>query len=145
MPTVIEAQTRTPEGKNANRRLRKSGKIPAVLYGPGKQPTVLALDPVVIKDILHSEAGQNTIFTVNIDGAGQSNAMVKDYQLDPIKGGLIHTDLLEIDMNRLLTVEVGVEIVGEPQGVKLDGGTLDFVTRAIEVECLPADIPEAVK
>ncbi|MDR1728290.1 MAG: 50S ribosomal protein L25 [Acidobacteriota bacterium] len=145
MPTVIEAQTRTPEGKNANRRLRKAGKIPAVLYGPGKQPTVLALDPDVIKDILHSEAGQNTIFTVNIEGAGQSNAMVKDYQLDPIKGGLIHADLLEIDMNRSLTVEVSIEIVGEPQGVKLDGGTLDFVTRAIEVECLPADIPDSVK
>ncbi|MDR0843374.1 MAG: 50S ribosomal protein L25 [Acidobacteriota bacterium] len=145
MPTVIEAQVRTPEGKNANRRLRQSGKIPAVLYGPSKQPTVLSLDPVVIWNILHSESGQNTIFAVNIEGAGQSNAMVKAYQRDPIKGALIHTDLLEIDMNRLLTLEVNIEISGEPQGVKLDGGTLDFVTRAIEVECLPADIPESVK
>ena len=145
MPTVIEAKTRTPEGKNANRRLRKSGNIPAVIYGPGKQPEVLSIDPVIIRNILYSESGQNTIFAVNIEGGGQSNVMVKDYQLDPIKGALIHVDLLEVAMDRLLTLEVNIELVGEPQGVKLDGGTLDFVTRAIEVECLPADIPESVK
>ena len=145
MPTVIEAQTRTPEGKNANRRLRKSGKIPAVIYGPGKQPVVLSIDPVIIRSILHSESGQNTIFAVNIEGGGQSNVMVKDYQLDPVKSALIHVDLLEVAMDRLLTLEVNIELTGEPQGVKLDGGTLDFVTRAIEVECLPADIPESVK
>jgi len=145
MPTVIEAQARIPEGKNANRRLRKAGKIPAVVYGPGKQPIVISLNPVDIHEILHSDAGKNTIFTINIEGAGQSSAMVKDYQLDPVKGGLIHTDLLEIAMDRLLTLRLNVEIFGEPQGVKLDGGTLDFVTRAIEVECLPADIPESIR
>ena len=145
MPTVIAAKTRTPEGKNANRRLRKSGNIPAVIYGPGKQPEVLSVDPVIIRNILYSESGQNTIFAVNIEGGGQSNVMVKDYQLDPIKGALIHIDLLEVAMDRLLTLEVNIELVGEPQGVKLDGGSLDFVTRAIEVECLPADIPESVK
>jgi large subunit ribosomal protein L25 len=145
MPTVIEAQTRIPEGKNANRRIRKSGKIPAVIYGPGKEPAVLSLDPGDIRTVLRSEAGQNTIFTVNIEGSGQRSAMVKDYQLDPLKGKLIHADLLEIAMDRLLTLMVNVELVGEPQGVKLDGGTLDFITRAIEIECMPADIPESVK
>ena len=145
MPTVIEAQTRIPEGKNANRRIRKSGKIPAVIYGPGKDPAVLSLVPGDIKMILRSEAGQNTIFTVNIEGIGQRNAMVKDYQINPVKGNLIHVDLLEIAMDRLLTLMVNVELVGEPQGVKIDGGTLDFITRAIEIECLPADIPESIK
>jgi large subunit ribosomal protein L25 len=145
MPTVIEAQTRIPEGKNANRRIRKSGKIPAVIYGPGKEPAVLSLNPVDIYAILRSDAGRNTIFNINIEGVGQRSAMVKDYQLDPIKGKLIHTDLLEIAMDRRLTLMVNVELVGEPQGVKIDGGTLDFVTRAIEIECMPADIPEAVK
>jgi len=145
MPTVIEAQTRIPEGKNANRRIRKSGKIPAVIYGPGKEPAVLSLNPGDIMAVLRSEAGQNTIFTVNIGGAGQRSAMVKDYQLDPVKGKLIHTDLLEVAMDRLLTLMVNVELIGEPQGVKIDGGTLDFVTRAIEIECMPADIPEAIK
>jgi large subunit ribosomal protein L25 len=145
MPTVIEAQARIPEGKNANRRIRKSGKIPAVIYGPGKSPVVVSLNPDDIMDILHSEAGHNTIFTINIDGAGQSNAMVKAFQRNPIKGNLIHADLLEIDMSRLLTVTVDIELIGEPEGVKLDGGTLDFVTREIEVECLPADIPDSIK
>jgi large subunit ribosomal protein L25 len=145
MPTVIEAQTRVPKGKNANRRIRKSGKIPAVIYGPGKEPAVLALDHSDVRAILRSESGQNTIFTVNIEGAGQRSAMVKDYQLDPVKGKLIHADLLEISMDRLLTLTVNIELIGEPQGVKIDGGTLDFITRDIEIECMPADIPESVK
>ena len=145
MPTVIEAQTRIPEGKNANRRIRQSGKIPAVIYGPGKEPAVLSLNPVDIRTILRSEAGRNTVFNINIDGAGQRSAMVKDYQLNPVKGTLIHVDLLEIAMDRLLTLMVNVELFGEPLGVKIDGGTLDFVTRGIEIECMPADIPESVK
>jgi large subunit ribosomal protein L25 len=146
MPTVIEAQTRIRKGKNANRRIRKSGKIPAVIYGPGKEPAVLSLDPADIKAILRSEAGQNTIFTVNIEEeTGQRSTMVKDYQLDPVKGKLIHVDLMEIAMDRLLLLVVSVELVGEPQGVKIDGGMLDFVTRSIEIECMPADIPDSIK
>ena len=122
-----------------------SGKIPAVIYGAGKEPVVLSLVPGDIKAILSSEAGRNTIFTVNIEGIGQRNAMVKDYQLNPVKGNLTHVDLLEIAMDRLLTLMVNVELIGEPQGVKIDGGTLDFVTRAVEIECMPADIPESIK
>ena len=145
MPTVIEAQLRTPGGKNANRRLRKAGKIPAVIYGPGKQPRVITVDPHDVKAILHSETGRNTIFTISVDGSEQNNAMVKGYQLDPVQGDLIHTDFLEIAMDRLLTLTVNVEIMGEAEGVKLDGGIMDIVTRSIEVECLPADIPESIK
>jgi large subunit ribosomal protein L25 len=145
MPTVIEAQPRIPGGKNANRRLRNSGKIPAVIYGPGKEPIVVAVDPSQVRHILHSESGKNTIFALNVDGADQGNAMVKDYQLDPVKGSLIHADFLEIAMDRLLELTVNVEIVGEAEGVKLDGGIMDIVTRSIQVECLPADIPESIK
>jgi len=145
MPTVIEAQARIPGGKNANRRLRKSGKIPAVIYGPGKQPVVVTVDPDAVNGILHSETGRNTIFAISVDGSERNNAMVKDYQLDPVKGNLIHTDFLEIAMDRLLELTVNVEIVGEAIGVKLDGGIMDIVTRSIEVECLPSDIPESIK
>ena len=141
MPTVIEAQVRIPGGKNANRRLRKSGKIPGVIYGPGKQPVVVSVDPDVVSEILHSESGRNTIFGVSVDGSGQSNAMVKEYQLDPVHGDLIHVDFLEIAMDRLLELTVSIEVVGESLGVKLDGGIMDFVTREIDVECLPSDIP----
>ena len=145
MPTVIEAQVRTPGGKNANKRLRKSGKIPAVIYGHGKQSVAVSVDPNEVRAILHSETGRNTIFAVSVDGSEQNNAMVKDYQLDPVQGSLIHTDFLEIAMDRLLELTVNVEIVGEAEGVKIDGGIMDFVTRSIEVECLPSDIPESIK
>ncbi len=145
MPTVIEAQLRTPGGKNANNRLRKAGKIPAVIYGPGKQPVAVSVNPQDVITILHSETGRNTIFGISVDGAGQNNAMVKDYQLDPVHGNLIHADFLEIAMDRLLTLTVNVEIVGEAEGVKLEGGIMDIVTRSIEVECMPSDIPESIK
>jgi large subunit ribosomal protein L25 len=145
MPTVIEAQLRTAGGKNANKRLRKSGRIPAVIYGPGRQPVVVSVDPDVVQTILHSETGRNTIIGISVDGSEQSNAMVKDYQLDPVRGNLIHTDFLEIAMDRLLELTVNIEIVGEAEGVKLDGGIMDIVTRSIDVECLPSDIPESIK
>ena len=142
---VLEVQRRTPGGKNANRRLRSSGRIPAVVYGPGRQPVAIMVYPQHVTDILYSESGRNTIFTVSVDGKERANAMVKDYQLDPVKGRLIHADLLEIAMDKLLELTVNIEVVGEPEGVKLDGGIMDIVTRAIEVECLPADIPESIK
>jgi large subunit ribosomal protein L25 len=145
MPTVIAAQLRTPGGKNVNRRIRKAGKIPAVIYGPGKPPIVVSVDPNDVKTILYSESGRNTIFTISVDGSEQSNAMVKDYQRDPVQGHLLHTDFLEIAMDRLLSLTVNVEIVGEAEGVKLDGGIMDIVTHSIEVECLPSDIPESIK
>ena len=145
MPTVITAQQRTPGGKNVNRRIRKAGRIPAVIYGPGKQPVAISVDPHDVSAILHSETGRNTIISVSVDGGEQSSAMVKDYQLDPVQGKLIHTDFLEIAMDRLLNLTVNVEVVGEAEGVKLDGGIMDIVTREIEVECLPADIPESIK
>ena len=145
MPTVIEAQARTPGGKNANKRLRKSGKIPAVIYGPGRQAVAVSINPNDVQAILHSETGRNTIFTVNVDGSGHNNAMVKEYQLDPVQGNLIHADFLEIAMDRLLELTVNVELVGEAEGVKIGGGIMDFVTRSIEVECLPSDIPESIK
>lgn len=140
----IEAKRREPGGKNANRRLRTSGLIPAVLYGRGREPVPLSVEPRAIVDILHSESGQNTIFSLSVDGDEQTNAMVKDYQLDPVRGKLIHTDFVQIAMDRLLEVSVDVELVGEAEGVKA-GGLLDFVTRSIDLECLPGDIPDSIE
>ncbi len=140
----IEAKRREPGGKNANRRLRTSGFIPAVLYGRGREPVPLSVEPRAIVEILHSESGQNTIFSLSVDGSEQTNAMVKDYQLDPVKGKLIHTDFVQIAMDRLLEVSVDVELVGEAEGVKA-GGLLDFVTRSIDLECLPGDIPDSIE
>ncbi len=144
-PIVVEAQPRTPGGKNVNRRLRKSGKIPAVLYGPRTEPRAVTVDPETVKNILYSDSGKNTIFTVSVGGGAHTHAMVKDYQLDPVQGNLIHCDLLEIAMDRLLKLTVDIELVGEAEGVKVDGGIMDTVTRSIEVECLPSDIPDSIK
>ena len=119
---VVQAQRRTAAGKNFNRQLRRSGKIPAVIYGPGKEPLSVAVDPKSIRNILYSESGHNTIFTVSVDGKEHANAMVKDYQTDPVVGNLIHADFFEIAMDKLLELTVNIEIVGEAQGVKLDGG-----------------------
>jgi len=145
MASTIEAQQRDPGGKNVNRRLRLAGKIPAVVYGPGKQARPVSVTPGAVKDILYSESGRNTIFSVSVDGTEPVNVMIKDYQLDPVKGRLIHADFLEIAMDRLLELTVNVEIVGEAEGVKVDGGIMDIVTRSIQVQCLPADIPESIK
>jgi large subunit ribosomal protein L25 len=114
------------------------------MYGSQKEAVPLSVDPVTVGAILHSDSGANTIFSLRVAG-GQANAMVKDYQLDPVSGRLIHTDFIEIAMDKLLEVTVPIEVVGEAEGVKLGGGIMDIVTRAIEIECLPADIPESIK
>ncbi|PYV09978.1 MAG: 50S ribosomal protein L25 [Acidobacteria bacterium] len=142
---IVEGERREAAGKNANRRLRRSGRIPAVMYGPRQASIPLSVDPKAVHDILYSESGHNTIFTLKVDGAEQANAMVKGYQLDPVSGHLIHTDFLEIALDRILQVTVNIEAVGLADGVKLSGGIMDIVTRAIDVECLPADIPDSIK
>ncbi len=141
---MIEARKRIPGGKNANLRLREAGMIPAVLYGRGREPVAISVDPDAVADIFYSDSGQNTIFSVSVDGGERANAMVRDYQLDPVQGKLIHADFLQIAMDRRLEVSVDVELVGEAEGVK-SGGLMDFVTRSIDIECLPGDIPESIE
>lgn len=141
---VIQAERRGAGGKNVNRRLRYAGKIPAVVYGPKRESVALTVEPGAVGDILRSESGRNTIFTLSVDGS-KTDVMVKDYQLDPVLGRLIHADFFEIAMDRALEVSVNVEIVGEAEGVKLDGGIMDIVTRSLTVECLPRDIPDSIK
>ena len=103
----------------------------------------VAVDPKALLRILHSDSGANTLITLNLDG-GQSRVMVKEYQLDPITHHLLHADFYQLAMDKAITVTVPVLVKGEPKGVKLQGGLLDFVTRDIEVQCLPTDIPEHI-
>ncbi len=139
---VVEAQQRAPEsrGKNEAIRIRRGGKIPAVIYGAGKEPVALTLDPRQIKKILNSESGHNTIFDLKI-GAGQEKAMIVDWQYDPIKSSLLHIDLKRIAMDKAIRVKVPIELTGVAEGVKTQGGIMDQVLREVELECLPADIP----
>jgi large subunit ribosomal protein L25 len=145
---AIDAVVATPrEGKfnkNAARRVRVAGKIPAVVYGAGKDSVAVAVDPKVITKILHSESGHNTIFDLNVEGAGATKAMIVDWQYEPIKGKLLHIDLKRIAMDKAMRVSVPVQLIGTAIGVKTQGGILDLVLREVEVECLPSDIPSHI-
>ncbi len=141
---VVEATPREDRGKNAARRIRRTGQIPAVLYGGSGGPLAVAVSAKQVASILRSETGHNTIFTVKLLG-GEHNAMLKDWQVDPIKGSLLHVDLLRVAMDVRMRVKVPVHTFGEPQGVKLQGGIFEMVTREVEIECLPSEIPEEFK
>jgi len=145
MPEVVVAKPR--EGKftkNAARRVRVAGKIPAVLYGPGHDPVAIEVDPKQISRILFSETGHNTIFDVEIGSAGAAKAMIVDWQREPIKDMLIHIDLKRIALDKLLKVSVRVKLLGIPLGVKTAGGILDQILREVEIQCLPGDIPSHI-
>jgi large subunit ribosomal protein L25 len=143
--STMEAVVATPrEGKfnkNAARRVRVAGKIPAVVYGAGQDAVAVAVDPKVITRILHSDSGHNTIFDLNVEGSALVKAMIVDWQHEPIKGHLLHIDLKRIAMDKMMTVSVPIQMVGIPVGVKSQGGILEHVMREVEVECLPNDIP----
>ena len=145
MPEVVIAKPREGKfNKNAARRVRVAGKIPAVLYGPGHDPVAVEVDPKQITRILYSEAGQNTIFDIEVGGAAAGKAMIVDWQREPLKDQLIHIDLKRIALDKLLRVSVRVKLLGTPIGVKASGGILDQVMRTVEIECLPADIPSHI-
>ena len=145
MPEVVIAKPREGKfNKNAARRVRRAGKIPAVLYGAGHEPVAVEVDPKQISRILYSEAGHNTIFDVDLGKGPSAKAMIVDWQLEPIKDELIHIDLKRIALDKALRVKVRVKLLGTPVGVKTFGGILDHVLREVEVECLPADIPSHI-
>jgi len=137
---IVEATPRETRGKNAARRMRASGQVPAVLYGGKHRPQTLEVNAKQVSAILRSAMGHNTILTVKTK-EGEHSAIVKDWQVDPVKGTLIHVDLLRVAMDVLMRVKVPVHTFGEAQGVKLQGGIFEMVTREVEIECLPSDIP----
>ena len=139
---TVEAEARTGVGKNFARQTRRSGLIPGVVYGTAAEPLALTVDPRVVGKVLASEAGHNAVFTLAVKGHGKTTAMIRDWQLDPVKGLLLHVDFLRIALDTRLKVKVPVEVRGEPIGVKQQGGILEIIQREIEVECLPGDIPD---
>ena len=148
MEATLDVVKRDGRGKNEARRLRAEGRIPAVVYGTRKDAKLpegipVAVDPKELLRILHLESGANTLINLKLDGK-ESRVMVKEYQLDPVSHKLLHADFYQLAMDRAITVTVPFLVKGEPKGVKLQGGVLDFVTREIQVQCLPADIPEHI-
>ncbi len=142
--SIVEAQPRTAKGKNEARRVRKSGRVPATVYGAGKAAACVSVDPKQIARILHSESGHNTVFDLNLDGE-RTKAMIVDWQYEPIRGALLHIDLKRIAMDQRLKVLVPIMLKGEAAGVKTQGGILEQVLREVEVECLPGDIPASLE
>jgi large subunit ribosomal protein L25 len=139
---TVAAEARSTRGKNEARRLRVKGLAPAVLYGSDGPAVAVSVSPKEITKILHSNTGHNTIFNVAVEGGENTPAMIVDWQSDPVKEYLLHVDLKRIDLTKHITVKVRVQTTGEPKGVKLQGGLFEIVTREIEIECLPDDIPE---
>ena len=137
---IVEGAPRETRGKNEARRLRVSGRVPATLYGGKGEVLALAVNTKQVTAILRSESGHNTLFQVDLGGK-QEPAIVKDWQVDPVSGKLLHVDLLRIAMDVRMKVKVPVHTFGDPAGVKVQGGVFEVVTREVEIECLPGDIP----
>jgi large subunit ribosomal protein L25 len=137
---IVESAPRETRGKNAARRLRVAGQVPAVIYGGKGESQALEVNAKQVSAILRSASGHNTIFKVRTK-SGEETAIVKDWLVDPVKGNLLHVDLLRIAMDVRMRVKVPVHTFGEAQGVKVQGGVFEIVTREVEIECLPNDIP----
>jgi large subunit ribosomal protein L25 len=139
---TVTAEPRDTRGKNEARRLRVRGLSPAVVYGAGRDPVAVAVSPKEVDTILRSSSGHNTIFNLDIQG-DVTPVMIVDWQTEPIRDRLLHVDLQRIDLGKRLTVKVPVHTKGDPRGVKEQGGIFDVVTREVQIECLPDDIPSA--
>jgi large subunit ribosomal protein L25 len=140
---LLEANSREAGTKNQARRVRQGGKIPAVVYGAGKDSLPITVDPRHVLRILHSDTGHNTIFDLALGGE-RTKAMIVDWQYEPIKGTLMHIDVKRIAMDKALRVSVPVLLTGEAAGVKQEGGILEHILREVEIECLPGDIPSHI-
>lgn len=143
MSLIIKGEKRSHFGKNASRKLRREGRIPAILYSGGEPGIPLALDKKDIFSILRSETGENTLFRTSFDSESR-DTMIKEVQIDPVSDEILHVDLIQIAMDKSVSVSVPVLITGEAVGVKTEGGFVDVITREVEVECLPQSIPENI-
>jgi len=141
---VVEAAPRAQRGKNDARRLRLTGRVPAVLYGGKGSAITLSVNAKQVNAILRSESGHNTLFQVDLGGKHEP-AILKDWLTDPVTGKLLHVDLLRVAMDVRMRVQVPVHTFGDPAGVKVQGGVFEMVTREVEIECLPGDIPAEFK
>ncbi len=139
---TVTAEVRPSRGKNAARRTRREGSIPAVVYGAYQDPIAVSVSPKDILAIVHSSTGYNTIFNLAIQGGESAPVMVVDHQNDPIRNTLLHADLKRIDLTKRIRVTVPILFTGEPKGVKTQGGHFEVVNRAVQIDCLPHEIPE---
>ena len=150
METTLNAELRSERGKGSARRLRSDGRIPGVVYGEGGGANgsggalAVSVEPEAVSRVLHSEAGANTLIGLVVGDADPDKVLIKDYQIDPVSHRLLHVDFYRVAMDRVITVTVRIELTGEAEGVKVQGGLIDFVQREVAVACLPSEIPEHI-
>src|SRR5262249_33759140 len=126
METTLEATTRDSFGKNEARRIRREGKVPAILYGGDRKgATPIGIEPRALLRILHFESGQNTLISLKLGGGDSPRVLVKDFQLDPVTHDVLHADFYRVAMDKLIQVTIPVTVIGEPKGVKQQGGILE--------------------
>ncbi len=142
---TVNASVRDGVGKGFARRLRMQGLIPAAVYGEGQEPVAVAVNARELAKIMRSDTGHNTIFNLAIGDAAPTTVIIKDWYADPVKGKLLHADLMRLSLTTVTRVSVSIEVMGEPYGVKIDSGILEYELREVEIECLPTDIPESMK
>jgi large subunit ribosomal protein L25 len=142
---LVSAKARNDRGKNAARRLRASGLVPGVVYGGKKDNVAVSVDPKTLLKVLRSEAGRNTILSLDFGDGSKTSAILKSWQVDPVKESFIHADFYRIAMDVAIRVKIPIATRGEARGVKVDGGILELIMREVEVECLPGDIPERLE
>ena len=150
METTLNAEVRSGRGKGVARQLRRGGRIPGVVYGEGggsDGPGALAVsvEPEAVSRVLHSEAGANTLIGLTVGDGDSNKVLIKDYQVDPISHRLLHVDFYRVAMDKVITVTVRIDLTGEAEGVKVQGGLIDFVQREVAVACLPSEIPEHIE
>jgi large subunit ribosomal protein L25 len=144
---VVDVEAREGRGKNENRRLRARNMIPGIVYGMDLDPFAIAVSPRRIDEILATRTGRNTIFTLSLVGSDKKSTravMIKDLQRDPVKEHLLHVDFVRINLEKPVSIKVPINLVGTPEGVKNEGGVIDFITRQVAIECLPTEIPEQI-
>ena len=142
---TLEVQSREETGTSPNRRLRAAGFIPAVVYGGGLDPVAIQVERKTLHDLFKQTGGENAVFLLKMAGTDQKrHTMVRELTIDPITRQVVHLDFLRILMTEKVKVQVPIDLAGTPAGVKNDGGVLDFITREVEVECLPGDIPQTL-
>lgn len=147
MSTNLNTQARSGRGKNSARELRRNGRLPGVVYGSTSSDSTansvaVSVDPDELMQILRSETGVNTLIGLSVDGGAPSQVLIKDYQVGPMTRALLHVDFYRVALDKVLTVSVPVVLTGEAEGVKVQGGLIDFVQREVAIACLPSEIPE---
>jgi large subunit ribosomal protein L25 len=145
MDTKITVKSRDEKGSASSRRLRRDGRVPGVIYSDGTAARTVSLPKHEFEQMLRHHASEHVMIKIQIDDGAEEAVLLKEVQHNPISGGVVHVDMQKVALDKKLRVEVPVELIGDAEGVKNQGGVLDHLIHEIQIECFPADIPEVIE